>query len=203
MAPGDWYPLPPPARRISPLRVALASALLVLVLCAGGGLLLAAPVLEDYPATMSAPAHLAGMQRLDDPRLKQESDKLVGSTRGAAGLDSMVAAFYLPAGAGPTKLVLVAGGTRLLLNLTAQAQSAFAGMRQDGADLTGEAGVDPGPMGGAARCATAKVTDVPVPVGVCVWVDYGSFGFVLAFDRTLADTADLMVLIRPEVVHRD
>jgi hypothetical protein len=197
------YPPPPPARRVSPLRVVLASAVLVLVLCAGGGLLLAVPVLEDYPATMSTPTELVGMHRLDDPRLKEASDKLVGAMTGQAGLDSMVAAFYLPAGAPSTKLVLVAGGTRLLLNLTAQAQGAFAGMHGDGASLTGEAAVDPGPMGGAARCASAKVTDVPVPIGVCVWVDYGSFGFVMAFDRTVDEAANLMVLIRPEVVHRD
>jgi hypothetical protein len=201
MTTGDRYP-PPPARRVSPLRVVLASVLLGLVLCAGGGLLLALPVLDQYPAAVSTPAELVGMHQLTDPRLNQIGTEMLGGLRSDAGLTATVGAFYLPTGAPATKAVFVAGGTGLNLDLTGPAHRMFTRMRRDGATVTGEAPVDPGPMGGSARCASATSRDLPVPVGVCIWIDYGSFGVVLAFDRTVADTANLMVLVRPEVLHR-
>ncbi len=199
---GVWYPPPPPTRRVSPLRVALASALLVLVLLSGAGLLLAAPVLDEYPATMTAPDQVAGMHQLNDPRLNEITNNIVANVLAPQHLDSMMAAFYLPSGASSTKLLLVGGGTRFNLRPGGQARDSFAAIQRDGATVTQAAEVDPGPMGGAARCASTKISKVPVPIAVCVWVDYGSFGIVMAFDRTVGDAANLMVLIRPEVLHR-
>jgi hypothetical protein len=182
------------------LKITLGILGALIVLCGVGGVVVARPYLSQYPATLSTPDSIDGMNKLDDPTFQQISDEMVAELKSQANGSSTLGAIYAP-GDDPKQAVILAGVTALFVNTGSQIDSAFSSMGTGEVQVTNVASVDAGSMGGSARCGGAESSDISI--GVCVWADHGSVGLVMAFGRTPAQTADLMRTIRPIVLHRN
>lgn len=192
-------PAPPVRKRHTGLKITLSILGVLLVLCALGGFFIGRPVLEQYPATLSAPTTLAGMEKLTDPSLDQVSNEMVAQFQSQLHPTSAVGAFYAPPN-DRTHAVMLAGVTSFFLFPGDQLDTAFKAAGQGDLTITSLSDVDPGSMGGAAKCATAKTADIAM--SMCAWADCGSLGMVVAYNRGIHETADLLRTIRPEVLRR-
>jgi hypothetical protein len=111
----------------------------------------------------------------------------------------VVAAGYQD-GAAPDMAVIFLGGTRLQLRPERELDAWFEGYRAGSGDLTGLAAVDPGPLGGHAKCGTSVLEGLEM--AVCGWADYGSLGIGLFPNRTTDEGADLLRSMRAEALSR-
>ncbi len=186
--------LPSPAH---PGRRALVVVLVVLLGLAVAGLVLVAPILREYPATLSHPDAVAGMAKLTDTAHVRAAGGMRARIAAGVPLDDLSVDFYA-ADVDPGRPVLVAAGTHLILNPGGQLDAAFRTLATAQYPLTNSARVYPGFLGGAARCGTVGT----VGVTACAWADHGSVGFVYAYGRDVEDTAALMREVRAELVHR-
>jgi hypothetical protein len=186
-------------KRRTGLKITLSILGALIVLCGVGAIVIGRPYLSQYPATLSTPDQVAGMSKLDDPTFKQISDGMVNDLKTQANATSTLGAIYAP-GNDPRRAVILAGVTALFVNPGSQIDDAFSGMGTSDLKVTGVASVDPGSMGGSAKCGGTSVSGTSI--GICVWADHGSLGLVMAFGRTPAQTGDLMRTVRPIVLHR-
>ncbi len=190
---------PPPPRRHTGLKITLGVLAVLLLFCGIGAVLVAQPVLKEYPATLSAPDTIAGMPKLDDPAFQTLGVELSGQLEDSIDASSTLAAFYAPDG-DRTRVVMLAGATKLMFNPGTQLDDAFKGFESTDLTVTDVSPVDAGSMGGSAKCGRGEAAGIGI--GVCVWADHGSVGVVFAFNHDPGETADLMRKIRPEVLHR-
>jgi hypothetical protein len=110
---------------------------------------------------------------------------------------STVGAFY----GDPAKqdLVMIVGASGLLNDPKKELDDAINGLSTE-LTLTNLATVDPGPLGGDAKCGDGKAESVPL--GVCVWADRGSLGMVVIYFKTAEQTKAEFVTIRGQVEQR-
>jgi hypothetical protein len=94
-------------------------------------------------------------------------------------------------------LVMVAAAS----SLSGSAESRFAeftsGMTKGGMQVTGFADVDPGPLGGIAKCGDTAGSGVPM--AICVWSDNGSIGMFAMLFKEKAELAKEFVALRGQV----
>jgi hypothetical protein len=99
-------------------------------------------------------------------------------------------------------IVIVAAASGRLADPAKQLNQTFEGFSQGGVPATGVKSVDPGPLGGDAKCGTA--TAGPVPIVLCAWADSGSLGVIgYYFKQNVDDVAAEFVRARSEVEKRD
>jgi hypothetical protein len=205
---GHWHDTPPQEsepvrRRRRAWPIVLAVVLVTLVVLGVAGYLLGRPYLAEYPATLTLPDTLAGHERSTNPELRQAADRAVTELRREIDLQDAVADFYQDP-ADDTRIVWLIGGTKLILNPASEIDAAFRGVGA-GADLTMSAPteVDPGPLGGVARCSSATISDTDdLPIAVCAWADHGALAIVMFFNRAIEESADLLRQIRAQVQSR-
>lgn len=195
----DAAPRSARSRRLLPLIVAGA---LVLVLAVGGlvGNTVFRPHLSgEHPATLRTPPEVAGLVLATDPLLEDAAVQLSAALSSEIDFDDVVAAFYHDP-ADDQRLVLLAGGTAALRDPDAALDDAF---RQAGAGvaITNVEDVDPGPMGGTARCGASTV-DQDLAASVCGWADHGSVLVAIFLNRSVAEGAALLRDIRLEILAR-
>jgi hypothetical protein len=177
-----------------------AVALVVLVAIVIGGLVLLRPYLSgEHPASLSTPSQVAGLEISDDPLLADAAVQLSALLTSEAELDDAVAAFYSDPGGGD-RLVLLAGGTAALRDPAGELDAAFGAAGAGGLPVTGVSPVDPGPLGGTARCGEAVAEGVTV--AVCGWADHGSLALMVFFSRSVDESAGLLRDVRAEVLSR-
>lgn len=173
-------------------RTVLGVLLAALALLATG-FVLGQPILREYPAHLNRPTAVAGMPMLTDTYHAGLATRIRDTLVSTTGINT-TAAFYAP-DTDPGRPVLVVAGTAFDLFPGQDLDRAFRSL--DG-KLVGATAVDPGYMGGTARCAqTADGTR-----SACVWADHGSVGIVFGYGRDITDTASLMRDIRAEIVVR-
>jgi hypothetical protein len=196
--------LPPARKRHVGLAIALSVVGTLILLCGVGGLLVARPILREYPATMTTPDQIAGLTKLTDPQLQRTADQMTAQFQADAKVDSSVVAFYAPAG-DKTHLVMVGGGTKLNLRPGKDIDDALRGMgRGMGSALADIHAVPAGPLGGYVKCGSGTVhaAAVDMPVVGCVWADHGSLGMAFFFNRQVAESEKLFGQIREVVLQR-
>jgi hypothetical protein len=181
------------------LKITLGVLGLVLVLCCGGITVFAIPILQEYPATVSAPETLDGMTQLTDSTIRNSADKLRDDLKTKFGADNAIAAIYAPSG-DRTKPVFLVAATHLIINPESQLDEAFDSLGTSRVNMTNATTVDPGSMGGYAKCGEAKISGITV--GTCAWADHGSVGIVMAFNQDAARTGALLRTARPLVLDR-
>jgi hypothetical protein len=176
----------------------------LLAACGIGGYLLARPYLAEWPATLSKPEKVAGLELSTEPALQQAANEIAAGLRKDVQVDEALAAFYHDPAA-QEKIVALVGGTAFLMSPKAELDEAFRNASNEGIPISGAQDVDPGPLGGLARCGTAEQeTDdgQKVPVSVCAWADHGSLMIGLFFNRPIEESAALLRQIRGEVLSR-
>ncbi|GAA1385718.1 hypothetical protein [Catellatospora chokoriensis] len=167
----------------------------LLVLCGGGGggvYFFLSDFLSDVKATtdeaakitVKEPAQLGGREKIAEPDLvkaaaelkTQISEEMPGST-------ASVAAFY---GDVKTKNMAMAFAMAMLNPKPAEALDEFTKSMTEGSTVTEQwVDVEPGPLGGIAKCAALKMDSGPV--AICVWSDSGSLGSIMYFEKKVAD----------------
>ena len=153
----------PPGRASAPGRgrgrralVGASVVLSVLALCALVGWLIARPYLAQWPATLSKPQQLSGLELSGEPALQQKADEIASGLRGDVKDDNALAAFYHDPD-DERKLVALIGGTAFLASPKAQLDDTFRGVNTAEMPIGEVRDVDAGPLGGLARCASAQL----------------------------------------------
>jgi hypothetical protein len=180
----------------------IALPLVAVLLAAGTAVFLkfVLPVIEEGDATITTPDTVAGLARTTRPTLQSTADQLNGQLRASMDdVTSSVAAFYDDP-ADPSKIVLLYGVTG---PVTSPERSLNATLDQ----LTGGGGiyvqmhpVDPGPLGGVAKCGAGDSSGGPL--SVCGWSDHGSIAVVIFYNRDVESSTALFGRIRSEVLSR-
>ncbi len=173
------------------------------LMAAGVGLIALALVAAGLRATavpaptrrVALPTSVLGMAR--DAAATEVIYKRALSAGVPAGLeDPQVAAYGMP----PAVLLVIAGRVRTS-RPSRQLDGFRRGLEKSGGRLEHARDVDPGPLGGAARCWDASISDVHP--GVCVFVDDGSLVATLDFLGGGLDAAAKRGLqVRATTVHR-
>ena len=190
-----------PTRR--PRRALLIALPLVAVLLAAGMavfLKFVLPVIQEGDATISTPDTVAGLTKVTRPALQDVADKLKGDLEASmSDVSGSVVSFYEDP-ADPAKIVLLYGVTG---PVTSPERSLNATLDQ----LTGGGGiyvemhpVDPGPLGGVAKCGAGDSSSGAV--SVCGWSDHGSIAVVIFFNRDVESSTELFGRIHGEVLSR-
>lgn len=200
--PGGPAPVPPP-KKSKALKIVLSVLAVVLVLCVGGVTVSYFALKDNVKAAVDAtrtrlvaPATLAGRPKLNEPSLQSAADEMVSTMKtGMKGETSTVAAFY--GNVAKKDMVMIAGASGVLADPKKELDEALKGANTGGLSVTNITTIDPGPLGGEARCADAKAKGVPI--GLCFWADHGSIGMVGIYFKTSAQAKSEFVQIRGQV----
>lgn len=192
---------PPPKRRRTG-RILLFVLIALLVLCGGGAGIGYFALKDEVGEVVDAsntrvvtPDTLGGRPKLDMPEMKTAFDSALTEMKGSlSGVSSTAGGVY--GDIAKQDMVMVIAGSRVTVNVDDGYKEFTDGM------TTGIAGlklspVDPGPLGGKAACGDANEADMKL--GVCVWVDKGSFGMVTMYWGDAAKLGAEFVDIRAAV----
>jgi hypothetical protein len=201
--PGFPGAFPPPAKKKSKaLKIVLISLAVVLLLCIGGTVAVfyaakdeVAGVLDATKITVVEPATLGGRPKLTDPQFAGAIAGLKSELAKAPGTSSTVGALY----GDPAKkdLVMVAGASAPVLDPAKQLDDTLKGASSGGLTLTDIAPVEPGPLGGTAKCGNGSAAGTPL--AVCAWADNGSVGMIAVYFKTVDQIKGEFVALRGEI----
>jgi hypothetical protein len=190
----------PPRKKRTALKVVLGVLAVLLVLCGVGGFIFAKPILDEYPATVTAGDSIAGFAKSTNAELMALGEQMNSELKQDSKLDSTAAGVYHRSGDPQRKIVMVIAGTGLLLAPETELKTAFESLDTGGLTVTGAKAVDPGKLGGTAKCGSATTSGVKLTV--CGWADHGSLGIVMFFDRGTSEGAKLLLDFRKEIQQR-
>ncbi|MEV0807897.1 hypothetical protein [Micromonospora sp. NPDC050200] len=144
------------------------------------------------------PKTLAGRSRNTEPQLRRIADEMVRDMKsGVRNETGAVGAFY--GSAGKRNLVMVAGATGPVLFPEKELDDAVKGLSTSLA-VKKMSTVDPGPLGGVAKCGAGKSSGIAL--GVCTWADEGSVGLIVMFFSSAAKAKAEFATIRGQVEKR-
>jgi hypothetical protein len=182
----------------------------VLLLCVGGSLsaylLLKDDVGEVVEATQTrvvVPETLNGRPKATDADLQGKLDaSMAGMRKALPRATSSVGQAYgkKRADGQYEELILVQAVSNVTLDPQKALDEALRGLQGAGIQADGLTPVDPGPLGGHARCGDNKVGQVEM--AICVWMDRGSFGLITYYFHSAADLQRELVAIRGAVQQR-
>ncbi|MER7456962.1 hypothetical protein [Micromonospora sp. NPDC126480] len=200
---GQFGAVPPAPKKGSAGKVLLIVLAAVLVLCLGGAAVVFFAVKDEVKETVDAarirvvePETLGGRPKVTDPNLQNASRTLEAELNKALpGATSAVGAFY----GDPVKqdLVMVAAASGRNADPAKTLDDTIAGARQSDVEIGEMSSVDPGPLGGEAKCGDAEANQVPI--GFCVWSDSGSVGMILIYFKTGAEAQQELVAMRGQI----
>jgi len=200
-APPGMFPPPPKKRSIGRILGIVGGALAVLlVLCCGGAYVFGGrDVINERNASLSTPDTVAGLRKSTNPAVQPVIDELTKELKERAGLDDTIAALYEDPN-DREKLVMLVGGTKFLFRPDSELDSAFKGFNDEGGSVRDVVEVDPGEMGGKARCGVAE--QAGISLSLCAWADHGSLVMGVFTKRTVDESAALLRQIRSEILKR-
>ncbi|MFC7242719.1 hypothetical protein ACFQO7_09530 [Catellatospora aurea] len=167
----------------------------LLVLCgggAGGGYFFlkdfiseAADTVEQAASiTVKEPTQLGGREKSAEPDLVKAADELKTQiSKEMPGATASVAAFY---GDVKSKNMAMVFAMAMINPKPDVALDEFTKSMTEGSKITEQwVAVEPGPLGGIAKCAALTMDSSQV--AICVWADKGSLGSIMYFDKKVAD----------------
>ncbi len=215
----------PPKRKSKALPIVLVAIAVVLVLCVGGGtaafLLVrnttedvaeaiesaqptvspAAPTTEPTPTeaaktiTVVEPKRLGGRPKLTDEQFAGIADQLESELSQAPGATKSVGALY--GTVAKRDIVVIAGVAAPVGNPTEELNGTFFGAGVGGLDVTGITKVDPGPLGGEAKCGKADASGVGM--ALCAWADEGSVGWIIWYFKSVKQAKSEFAELRGQI----
>ncbi|MEV4810304.1 hypothetical protein [Micromonospora avicenniae] len=200
-APGPSVP-----KRSNTGRTVLIVVAVVLVLCLGGGIATWFVIKDDVSdgieaasTRVVAPETLAGRPRITNAELQSVADQMVTEVKkGTQGrFTSTVGAFY----GDPAKreLAMIVSASGLISDPEKELDGAVAEISPE-LTIAETTPVDPGPLGGEARCGDGKVD--ATPLGVCLWADRGSVGAIVVYFKSAEEIKAEFVTMRGEIEQR-
>jgi len=192
----------PPKKKNKALRIVLIVVAVIAVLCVGGiGVAFfaakdkVAQVVDATKITVVEPETLGGRAKVTDPNLQASVSELDNELSKAPGATGSVGAAY-----GDLKkqdVVMVVAASSISGSAESRFKEFTTGMSQGGTKVNNFTDVDPGPLGGIAKCGDTKESGVPM--AICVWSDNGSIGMFAMLFKEKADLQKEFVAMRGQV----
>jgi hypothetical protein len=193
-------PPPPPKKRSTGKIVALVVGVVVL-LCAGGigtAVFVSRDKVKDVVAATKIkvvePDTLGNRPKASDPDMDTALQGGLAQMKAQADVTGTAGAIY----GDPKKLdilMLMAASS-----IGGSAQDRYNGVVQGMGTSFGATSlkdVDPGPLGGIAKCGDGKISEVPL--GICLWADSGSFAMLVLFNKKGADLQKDFISYRSQI----
>lgn len=155
----------------------------------------------DSPISVNTPDTLSGRPMVTDSALTGDIPEQKASLQKAMpDVGSTAVAIYGTRQAG--NVVGVHALAAPISDPQGQLVEGLNEMGRNGMDpVSGIEQVEPGPMGGDARCGTSGVDGKPIVV--CGWADQGSMGYITWYSKTALDTAaNEFAALRGQIEHR-
>jgi hypothetical protein len=194
-------PAPVPPKKRSVWKIIGLVVAIVVVLCVSGiGIVVfnnrgtIADVAAATKIKVVEPAALGSRPKTTDPTLTSALDGASAEMKKEQGVTGTAAAFY--GDAKKLDLVMVVAAS----SIGGSAQDRYDAMVKGlGSDFTVSnlKDVEPGPLGGIAKCGDGSTSGVPL--GVCMWADSGSFAMLVLFNKTGADLQKDFVSYRGQI----
>jgi hypothetical protein len=123
------------------------------------------------------------------------AERLQSALAGAPGATKSVGALY----GTPSKrdIVVVAGVEAPVADPAKEMDGTFFGAGVGGLEVTGITDVDPGPLGGEARCG--KSESAGVDLAFCAWADEGSVGWIMWYFKSVKQVKGEFAKLRGEI----
>jgi hypothetical protein len=123
------------------------------------------------------------------------ADELQSELAQVPGATNTVGAIY----GTPAKkdIVIIAGVEAPVADPKKEMDGTFFGAGVGGLDVTGITDVEPGPLGGEARCG--KTESAGVDLVFCAWADQGSVGWIMWYFKSVKQVRGEFAKLRGEV----
>lgn len=221
------YPvMTPPKAKSRALPITLVSIAVFLVLCVGGttAVVLVArntadsvteavddytppplPSIEPLDPTTEPPAEktitiveprtLGGRPKLTDDQFKDIADQLKSDLADIPNARNTVGALY--GRVDKQDIVVIAGVEADVDNPTQELNGTFLGAGVGGLKVTGITSIEPGPLGGVAKCGKANASGTNMVL--CAWADDGSVGWIIWYFKTITKAKAEFAKLRGEI----
>ncbi|MCT2281847.1 hypothetical protein M3G91_30050 [Micromonospora chalcea] len=199
---GNQFGAPVPPKKSGVGKILLIVLAVVLVLCVGGGIVTWIATKDTVGEVVTAtktrvvePQTLGGRPKVTDPQLQNAATQMKASlSKDVPDATSTAGAFY----GDPAKkdLVMIVAVSGVLADPKKELADATAAVTPDLATKDFKT-VDPGPMGGDAKCSDGKASGEQV--AVCIWADRGSLGMVVVYFKSAAELQKEFVTMRGEI----
>ncbi|HET9518328.1 MAG TPA: hypothetical protein VFO77_11425, partial [Actinoplanes sp.] len=203
---------PPVAKKSNVLKIVLIVLAVILVLCIGGVVATvffvknaadeitkndpgAAPATPARKITLVEPATLGGRPKQTAPEFAGAVATLKQSLAGAPGATGTVGALY--GDPADRDLIMIAGASAPLSNPAKELDETLDGASSSGLVITDVVTVDPGPLGGQAKCGNSSTSGIDL--AICAWADSGSVGMIAAYFKSVEDIKPDFVDLRGEI----
>ncbi len=177
--------------------------LIVLAVVVAAGAVIAGPtawpVFQQRNTKVSAPDEVAGLRQDTSDNAKSTSEYIRDAVATAVNLSDSVGAVYWD-GSNQERSILFTGGGARLWSPADQLTSAFKLITDDTGGVRDVRTVPAGPLGGVMQCGTTTTDGGDITV--CGWADHGSLAVALFPNRTVDESAKLMVEMRTAMEHR-
>jgi hypothetical protein len=204
-APGPGGPVGVPPKKSNVGKIVLIVLGVLVLLCVGGGVATyflvkdeVKEVVEAVNTRVEAPETLAGRPKVTEPELQaaaaEMSEELKRDLPEATG---SAAGFYGDLEEQDLLMLVAVSG---IIADPAQELNDMVTDMTESFQMAELAKIEPGPLGGEARCGDGEAEGSPV--AVCVWVDRGSLGLVVSYFQTSADLQKEFIDIRGAVEKR-
>jgi hypothetical protein len=145
------------------------------------------------------PTTLDGRTKVADADLQATADGMVAKMKKEVPqATGAVSAFY----GDPTKqdLAFIVGLSSHITAPDTEVSQAITSLGSGGVKVTDVKAVEPGPLGGVAKCGDAVVGEVPA--GVCLWADRDTLGLIFVYFKSGDQAGAKFVKIRSEIEQR-
>ncbi|MEU7981341.1 hypothetical protein AB0B63_22795 [Micromonospora sp. NPDC049081] len=154
---------------------------------------------DPGPIRLVTPTALGGRSKSTDPELRRIADQMVRDMKSEVRNETgAVSAFY--GSAASRNMVMMAGASGPVILPEQELDDAVKGLGSSLA-VTKMSTIDPGPLGGVAKCGDGKASGIAL--GVCVWADHGSVGMIVMYFSSASKAKSEFVSIRGQIEKRD
>jgi hypothetical protein len=197
-SPDPSYPRPstsPPKRRdVSRIILIVLAGLAIAV---GSAAVFKDRIQHSVQTHVVEPKTLDGRPKFVDTDFQALADQTAADVKkGIPEATGVFTAYY----GDPTSLVMIVGVSAHITAQDAKARQLIA-IVADGLKVTNMKPVEPGPLGGVAKCGDASVAGFPS--GVCTWVDSDTMGMIFIYLKSGDQAAAEFVKLRSEIEQRN
>jgi hypothetical protein len=153
------------------------------------------PAVPEKTITLVEPAKLGGRPKLTDPQFADAAKGLKESLASAPGATDAVGGMW--GDPSDQDIVMAAAAKAPIKDPKREISGLMMGAGVGGMKLTGLADVDPGPLGGEAKCGNTKMEGVQM--AVCLWTDNGSFGMIAWFFQSANKVKNEFAKLRGQI----
>jgi hypothetical protein len=204
---GPPAPPQPPKKKSGAGKIVLIVLGVLVVLCGGGAVVAYVALKDDVKDVVDAantrvvaPETLGGKPKITNPELDQVVTEMVdGMKQDMTNETGAVGGLY--GDLAKQDITMIAAASGRIADPNKEVADAFTEIAGSGMGVNPATDVEPGPLGGHAKCADGTAQDTPV--AICAWADAGSVGIVFTYFKTVDQVKANFVAIRGEIEQRD